>query len=501
MKKHFRFWGFLILTLTLVLKLLSGCGSESPRLSTTMHLSNTDPNVALYFDGNLQRFNLKDLAISLALIVNPNATISEIQQVGSDIFNVDLLPADITGLGSSPLENFDLNQDGQLGTLEDFGVAIAAILGASNAIEANEICQDLFNLSCVEPGVPIPGIVPSGSPTPVSTPTPSPTPAPNPITQNGSLMVSGIQRNFIYQVSGAVAPVEGRPLVIYLHGDGGNMNISNAWQQAVLNPGDPNGAVFLSAQGRNNLIGGVAWDFRMDKTGQAFDDVDFIDQLIDQALNNNLLNTSINPSQVYVVGESRGAGMAFVLYADPRTRNDIRGIVPISGTFFCEGGAQQPGMAGTQPTAGSDLVCGEVSPFGFFTPKSSLFTLAGGVTRPTHILDIHGELASGEFASTAPPTLDQDFVGIFTWIGWGNAAGCFTNRISSQTLQTLMINGRTVNTYAYSATPDNLAQRCEVDLTFYIALGGGHVPPGFEPTAWCYLSGVGGTPSPSACGV
>ncbi len=43
----------------------------------------------------------------------------------------------------------------------------------------------------------------------------------------------------------------GRPLVIHLHGDGGNMNLSAGWKSAVLN--DTNGAVLLSAQGRNNI--------------------------------------------------------------------------------------------------------------------------------------------------------------------------------------------------------------------------------------------------------
>lgn len=326
---------------------------------------------------------------------------------------------------------------------------------------------------------------------------------------NGSLVVNGYTRNFIYTVSAHAAPAAGRPLVIHLHGDGGDMGLSEAWQNAVLN--DANGAVLLSAEGRNNipeaaLIDGSAWRFRMDEAGAPYDDVDFIDQLITQATGQNimLLGTPIDPNQVYVVGESRGAGFAYVLYADPRTRNKIRAIVPISGTFYCEGDAVNPGTPGTPAQPGSDTTCGEVSIFGYWTPKASLFS-PPGVTRAAHILDIHGQLPpdGAELPETAPPALDRDWESS-QWAGWGDAAGCYTVQVSSQTEQTLPqpIGGKTVKTYAYSQAADNLATRCaNLDLTFYIVQGGGHVPGGFEPSAWCFLSTVGGTPSPNACGL
>ncbi len=324
---------------------------------------------------------------------------------------------------------------------------------------------------------------------------------------SSSLSVKGYTRNFVYEVSTAAAPASGRALVIQLHGDGGNMGLNAAWKQAVLN--DANGAVLLSAQGRNNIpaaaaIDGSAWRFRMDEAGQPYDDVDFIDHLISKATaNSTLLGTVIDPNQVYLVGESRGAGFAYFLYADPRTRNKIRAIVPISGTFYCDGDAVAPGTPGTPAQPGSDTTCGEVSAFGYWGPHAALFS-APGVTRAAHILDIHGQLPpdGGEGADTAPPALDQDYQSA-TWAGWGDAAGCYTVRVSAQTEQALAqpVGGKAVKTYAYSQTENDLATRCgSLDLTFYIVQGGGHVPGGFEPTAWCFLSTVGGTPSTSACG-
>jgi poly(3-hydroxybutyrate) depolymerase len=314
---------------------------------------------------------------------------------------------------------------------------------------------------------------------------------------SGSIDVNGYTRNFVYATSSFPAPVAGRPLVIQLHGDGGNMGLSAAWKSAVLS--DANGAVLLSAQGRNNIPEAIAmtgdgsgWRFRMDEAGMPYDDVDFIAKLITQAIANNaFLGAKIDPEQVYVVGESRGAGFAYFLYADPRTRNKIRAIVPISGTFYCDGAVGR---------ADSDTTCGEVSAFGFWGPKPSLFS-APGVTRAPHILDIHGQLSSGEGGDTAPPELNVDY-GSSTWFGWGDTAGCYTVQVSDKTEQTLpyLVGGRTVKTYAYSQSAGALATRCAgLDLTFYIAQGGGHVPGGFEPTAWCFLSSVGGAPSASAC--
>ena len=329
-----------------------------------------------------------------------------------------------------------------------------------------------------------------------------------PADTTGTLTVNGYDRHFVYAVSAAAAPALGRPLVIYLHGDGGTMGLSGAWKSAVL--GDSLGAVLLSAEGRNNIpdaaaIDGSAWRFRMDEGGQRYDDVDFINQLITQATNAGapLLGTPIDPTQVYVVGASRGAGFAYYLYADPRTRNKIRAIVSLSGTFYCDGDAVSPGTPPTTPTPGSDTTCGMISDYGYWGPKPTLFT-APGVTRAPHILDVHGQLSSdggAEGSDTAPPALDQDY-GSSTWTGWGDAAGCYTVQVSSQTAQTLAqpVGGKVVKTYAYSQTGAALATRCAgLDLTFYVVQGGGHVPGGFEPTAWCYLSTVGGAPSATAC--
>ncbi len=128
--------------------------------------------ITLYFDGSPQTFSINDLAVSLALFLNPGATPAEIQQVATDIFGLSLTPAQITGAGSNPLANFDLNGDGNLGQIEDLGVALAVFLGQGTADGVNQVCQDVLGLACgVSPSVALPG--PEATPFPGQ---PSPTP-------------------------------------------------------------------------------------------------------------------------------------------------------------------------------------------------------------------------------------------------------------------------------------------------------------------------------------
>ncbi|NJM00563.1 MAG: hypothetical protein HC924_18110, partial [Synechococcaceae cyanobacterium SM2_3_2] len=165
-----------------------GCG-ESMLSSVDSPLVSEQPptetatmpeTVTLYFDGNSQVFSIADLAISLALFLNPEASVSEIQQVAQDVFDLDLVPAQITGSGSTPIQLFDLNNDGNRGDLLDLGVAIAVFLGQETAEAINATCQDMLSQSCnmsanssiptfdtgIGPGSPGTGILPEITPIP-----------------------------------------------------------------------------------------------------------------------------------------------------------------------------------------------------------------------------------------------------------------------------------------------------------------------------------------------
>jgi poly(3-hydroxybutyrate) depolymerase len=304
----------------------------------------------------------------------------------------------------------------------------------------------------------------------------------NPTTGTTNFAVTGLgapqaSRTSKYRVSGQPAPAAGRPLVIYLHGNGTTDVQIPATYAAHT---DAFAAVLVAPQGLN-----ADWRFRMDGKNNGnpalagVDDVAFIDEIITRATNagNPLFGAgnTIDPTKVFVVGESRGAGMAYYLYADSRTKNKISAIAPISGTFFCETSNGGNGTTPYNPPADSDFNCGENGGFGYFAPKASLYTRA----TPPRLLNIHGTLASGEFAATPPPALDNEYGSLILmtkqWAQTSNTCGA--SLPSANPVFNAPINGKTVNAYRQRNQAGNAP--CAADVTFFIVENGGHVPQGF----------------------
>ncbi len=305
------------------------------------------------------------------------------------------------------------------------------------------------------------------------------------VTGNG---VQQVGRTSKYKVSGLSAPAAGRPLVIYLHGDGGNnINVPSAYSEWS----DHQAAVIVAPQG----LGGTAtWNFRMDgrnpnstldvKPPLGIDDVAFIKEIITRGTNAMIplfgAGNVIDPTKVFVVGESRGAGMAYVLYAHPDTKNLITAIAPISGTFFCS--TLRPGRGIPSPTnpvpvyvlsQDSDEVCGEDGTFGYFTPKSNLYVR----TNPPRIFDVH---ATDDFPSTAAPALDDEFGNLILMTKqWAKTSNNCLEPLPSANpvFANATINGKTVSAYRQRNTGNTAA--CAADVTFFIVQGGGHVPGGY----------------------
>ncbi|NJM00652.1 MAG: hypothetical protein HC924_18605 [Synechococcaceae cyanobacterium SM2_3_2] len=120
--------------------------------------------VTLYFDGNPNTFLLSDLAVALALFLDPDASVADIQSTALDIFGIALTEDEIIGAGPNPFALYDLNGDGQVGTIQDLGVAVAAFLGATTRAEAEQIGIDLGITLNIAPGFEIPG--PNATPFP-----------------------------------------------------------------------------------------------------------------------------------------------------------------------------------------------------------------------------------------------------------------------------------------------------------------------------------------------
>jgi poly(3-hydroxybutyrate) depolymerase len=307
----------------------------------------------------------------------------------------------------------------------------------------------------------------------------APEPIPGASTGSTNFSVTGLgalqaTRTSQYRVSGLAAPVGGRPLVIYLHGDGSiNTPVPSTYSAWT----DQQAAVLVAPQGVD-----ATWRFRMDGKNNAgaaaeVDDVAFIDELISRATNagNPLFGAGnkVDPTKVFVVGESRGAGLAYYLYADPRTKNKIAAIAPLSGTFFCASSNSGNGTLPYNPPPDSDLNCGENGGFGYFGPKASLYTRA---TAP-RVLAIHG---SNDLPETAAPALDNEFGTLILmtkqWAQTSNACGSSLPS-ANPVFANANIAGRSVTAYRQRNQAGNAP--CSADVTFFIVQGGGHVPQGY----------------------
>jgi predicted esterase len=312
-----------------------------------------------------------------------------------------------------------------------------------------------------------------------------PPPAAPPATGTiNSINVTGFglpgNRSLQFRIPSGAAPTAGRPLVIYLHGNGGTSEIPALLSAQT----DAKGMAVVALQG---LVfnGTTNWEFRMDgryaasqagvRPPQGPDDVQFISDVIDRATAaaNPLLSTKIDPSKVFVVGYSRGAGMAFVAYADPRTKNKIAAIAPVSGTFYCDMATPNVGTFpnGSAPPADADANCGETG-FGFFGPKSSLFQRAS----PPRILGIWGKVANGEFGSTQ---LESALASEFN-----SAFGLWATQAPSSCARPISLNralsGQASTLVYKQAQSASATSFCAADVSFLLDATQGHVPSGYE---------------------
>ncbi len=290
------------------------------------------------------------------------------------------------------------------------------------------------------------------------------------VTGAGVLQASRTSR---YRVSGLPAPVNGRPLVIYLHGDGSsNTAVPNAYTPYT----DQEAAVLVAPQGLN-----ATWRFRMDGKNNAgtaaeVDDIAFIKEIITRASNATSplfgAGNKIDPSKVFIIGESRGAGFAYYLYAHPDTKNLIAAIAPVSGTFYCATSNVGNGTQPYNPPSDSDFTCGQNGGFGYFAHKASLYTR----TSPPRVFNIH---STNDFESTAAPDLDNEYGRlIIVTKQWAIASdNCGVLLPSANPVFNASINGRIVNAYRQRNAANTAP--CAADVTFFIVNEGGHVPGGY----------------------
>ncbi|OUR99541.1 hypothetical protein A9Q84_00545 [Halobacteriovorax marinus] len=121
------------------------------------------------------------------------------------------------------------------------------------------------------------------------------------------------------------------PLVISLHGFGGNQNLQN-WYLKLKKYTSKAGFMLLIPNGTKNSAGKGFWNasnFCCDFEKSKIDDQAYILGLIEK-INNDPKLARVNRSKIFVVGYSNGAFMAHKLACD--MNSPISGIVTLSGT-------------------------------------------------------------------------------------------------------------------------------------------------------------------------
>ncbi len=149
---------------------------------------------------------------------------------------------------------------------------------------------------------------------------------------NGTININGTMRTYILRAPEIVRPRrEKLPLVIALHGGGGNAQNAErmmGWTQKARQEGfivvypngsGPRGNMFLTFNGKH------CCSYAMENN---IDDVAFISALIDKLVAQN----NVDPRRIYVTGMSNGAIMSHRLGAE--LSNKITAIAPVVGTVF-----------------------------------------------------------------------------------------------------------------------------------------------------------------------
>ena len=279
---------------------------------------------------------------------------------------------------------------------------------------------------------------------------------------NGSAFLQtsdGSSHTYYYHVPTTARPLHGRPLLLWLHGDGGNgAGMASAFHAYT----DPAGAVVVTPNGTNQTWTHAAADL----PGQP-QDAQFLSRLIDELLANGIAGERIDAARVYLGGESRGAYMPYFLLQRPSTKQRFAAVAVNAGLLYCQSG---------------DIDC-EADGYD-----------AQHHDAPTPILHLHG---TNDTAVAPPPT--PAFNAPVNWSidwrvfnpmkFWAHQNGCFdgdnANGLDDGVLvETWTVGANTARRYDLSAHGAACAR-----YQLILVTNGGHVIQGQQQRIWNFLAG------------
>ena len=269
----------------------------------------------------------------------------------------------------------------------------------------------------------------------------------------------GQTHTWYYRVPQTPAPGQGRPVLIWLHGDGGS---GNGYASGFYPYTDAAAAILVTPSGIDATWTHAAGDL----PGQP-QDSQFLSDLIDTLIAGGVAGEAIDADRIYLGGESRGAYMPYFLLQRPSTKNRFAAVAVNAGLLYCQAGDADCNVDDSSPAFHSAT---------------------------TPILHLHG---TNDTAVSPPPTAtfhdpidwNVDWRVFFPMKLWAQQNGCFTGDdpggIDDGVLEeTYPANGHTANRYDLTGHGAGCSK-----YQLILVGDGGHVIANQYSRIWSFLSG------------
>lgn len=260
----------------------------------------------------------------------------------------------------------------------------------------------------------------------------------------GTLQHQGYIREYALHISPVYNGTQAVPLVLFLHGGGGNATSAQNFTQ--LNPvADQEGFIAVYPQGFGPAGSGFSWaDGRSTSSDQlGIDDVGFIDKLLEQLVN----SFNIDTDRIYVSGFSNGSFM--------------------TQRLACERNGKFAAMASLGSTISTDLLNHCIPqrpiPMLLLLGDADPFIPYAGGNVPGNATPISGMTALADFWKT-------------------------NNRCRSKVAETNLPNTNSADNSFISLTSYTDCD-CQAEVRLYQVYGGGHTWPGVENKTYELLAG------------
>ena len=269
----------------------------------------------------------------------------------------------------------------------------------------------------------------------------------------------GVTHTYYYRIPTKPAPLHGRPVLIWLHGDGGS---GNGYGSGFYPFTDADAAILVTPSGINQT-----WTHAADDLPGMPQDSQFLSKMIDTLIADGVGGERVDPNRIYLGGESRGAFMPYFLLQRESTKMKFAAVAVNAGLLYCQAG---------------DTDCD--------TDSSS--PLHHGAATP--ILHLHG---TNDTAVEPPPTAtfhnpvdwNVDWRVFFPMNLWAKQNGCFggdnsTGNDSGVLQETYVANGHAANRYDLTGWGASCSK-----YQLILVTNGGHVISNQNGRIWSFLKG------------